>query len=80
MEGKIKLIADVEPLMSFIKLIEIALKSVNRPFGIGDDFSELIRIKTDSSTAGTNQLSVTLYPSDRFLCLASAITTGDFNL
>lgn len=75
----INLKVDTKPLVLFIKLFDSILKVFNRNINTGDFSFELARVESNFSPTGTNELLVTLYPSDAFLRFLPACGTRDID-
>jgi hypothetical protein len=69
--------ADASPLLTFAELFQRSLKT---PIDIGDLPAELVRAESHPGPAGTHEIMVRFYPSDRFLDFASAVLAGDLDL
>jgi hypothetical protein len=78
--ASIEISADTRPIMLFIKMLESVLQAGNSRINLSDFDSKLVRIEMDSSSTGTGEITVTLYPSDTFLRLAVTLCAGNFNL
>jgi len=79
-EAKLTISLDATPLESFIELFMRSLEIIKRPLDLGDFPSEPVRFECDPGPAGTQQLLVRLYPSDRFLDFAATVFARDFNI
>jgi hypothetical protein len=77
---KIKLICDASPALLFMKLFNDALSRIVGPINIGDCPKDVVRLEQYPSPAGTDEVFVSLYPSDAFLRFAATVLAGNFDL
>lgn len=69
----VNLDCDASPLMTFVQLLEGAIKSVKPRLDIPNLPDELVRVENDADSAGTGKMIVRLYPSDAFLRYGAAL-------
>jgi hypothetical protein len=71
---------DATPALSFLQLLNVALKGVHRPVDLPDFPKEPICIKQHPTPACAGKVSITLYPSDALFRFASAFLADNFDL
>lgn len=68
-----KITANAAPVISLAEGLQRSLKVGKGRINLGDLTSELVRVKIDDRSASAGELTVTFYPSDALLGLASAV-------
>lgn len=72
----LKVRADCKPARDLAKLVDSVLKSGKVGLKVGDFAPELVGVQSDARTASAGELVVTLYPTEGFSGLATALLTG----